>query len=127
MASSTNPEMINLFVGAPYVGRTNREEALQVIQRLRGGWLGQGACPTIGVVTFNHPQRELIEDLIEEECHRDGAFAARYQQELARKESNQDVGFFVKNLENVQGDEREVMIFSTTFGPDAEGRFFRRF
>jgi hypothetical protein len=36
-------------------------------------------------------------------------------------------GLFVKNLENVQGDERDHMIISTTFGPDAAGKFRRNF
>src|SRR5262249_9481395 len=107
--------------------RTNRKEAAKVVELLKSSWAAEGPAPTIGVVTFNRPQRELIEDLIEEECQRDEAFAARYEQEKARKDANQDVGFFVKNLENVQGDERDVMIFSTTFGRDSTGRFYRRF
>jgi hypothetical protein len=37
------------------------------------------------------------------------------------------MGFFVKNVENVQGDERDVIIFSTTFGRDARGTFRRNF
>jgi very-short-patch-repair endonuclease len=69
----------------------------------------------------------LIEDRLVEKCQQDEAFAVRYQQELGRRDSNQDASFFVKNLENVQGDERDIMIFSTTFGPDTEGRFYRRF
>ncbi len=36
-------------------------------------------------------------------------------------------GLFVKNLENVQGDERDHIIISTTYGPDKDGRFYRRF
>jgi len=44
-----------------------------------------------------------------------------------RDDRNQDASFFVKNLENVQGDERDIMIFSTTFGKDTDGRFYRRF
>src|SRR5205823_956190 len=36
-------------------------------------------------------------------------------------------GLFVKNLENVQGDERDHIIISTTYGPDPSGRFYRRF
>jgi len=48
-------------------------------------------------------------------------------QESERKIDNQDVGFFVKNLENVQGDERDVILFSTTFGRDENGVFYRRF
>src|SRR5438270_9065009 len=35
--------------------------------------------------------------------------------------------FRSKNLENVQGDERDHMIISTTYGPDPKGRFYRRF
>ena len=37
------------------------------------------------------------------------------------------MGFFVKNVENVQGDERDVIIFSTTFGRDKHGAFRRNF
>ncbi|MBI2194996.1 MAG: DUF4011 domain-containing protein [Planctomycetes bacterium] len=114
-------------VAGVYDQRTNREEARKVIAILREYWIGQATSPTLGVVTFNQFQRDLIEDLIGEECQRDEAFATRYQVEMSRKESNQDVGFFVKNLENVQGDERDVMIFSTTFGRDGTGKFFRRF
>src|SRR5262249_60787979 len=107
--------------------RTNPDEADKVVELLRDLWLQQPDSPTVGVVTFNQPQRDLIEDRIEEECQRDGALASRSTQERLRKEANQDVGFFVKNLENVQGDERDVMLFSTTFGPDATGNFVRRF
>jgi primosomal replication protein N'' len=114
-------------VGGLYSRETNQQEARKVIQLLREIWLPEGLVPTVGVVTFNRPQRELIEDLLQEECQRDEAFAIRCDQERGRKENNQDVGFFVKNLENVQGDERDVMIFSTTFGRDSTGRFFRRF
>src|SRR4029077_20017506 len=101
--------------------------ATRVLQLLKSFWLGEGKSPTIGVVTFNQPQQELILDLVQEESAENPAFAARYHEEQHRQESNQDVGFFVKNLENVQGDERDVMIFSTTFGREAGGRFYRRF
>jgi hypothetical protein len=121
------PPIQYLRVDGTYSDRKNHDEALKVISVLRRFWLADGACPTIGVVTFNKPQQELIEDLIEEECERDEAFAARFKQELSRQDDNQDVGFFVRNLENVQGDERDVMIFSTTFGRNPEGKFLRNF
>ena len=114
-------------VGGTYSDRKNRDEAEEVVRVLRKFWLGVCPCRTIGVVTFNKPQQELIEDLIEEECLRDESFAVRYQQELSRRVDNQDVGFFIRNLENVQGDERDVMVFSTTFGRDPQGRFLRCF
>jgi hypothetical protein len=114
-------------VGGQYANRTNRQEGAEVVKLLKTIWLAEGPAPTLGVVTFNQPQREMIQDMIEEECQRDDAFAVKYEEEKGRQEQNQDVGFFGKNLENVQGDERDVMIFSTTFGPDASGRFYRRF
>jgi len=126
--SNSIPRPIAFYdVGGVYSRRTNRQEAIKVVQLLQDFWSLEGPPPTIGVVTFNQPQRELIEDLIAEECERDDAFAVRYDQEKAREQDKQDVGFFVKNLENVQGDERDVMIFSTTFGRDPSGQFYRRF
>jgi primosomal replication protein N'' len=114
-------------VAGLYERRTNHSEATKVVEILKEVWLSEGDCPTVGVVTFNQPQREEIEDLIQQECHENAAFEARYEQEVTRKDANQDVGFFVKNLENVQGDERDMMIFSTTFGKNPEGRFYRLF
>jgi primosomal replication protein N'' len=125
-ASSKRPILYHNVEGT-YARRTNRQEAERVLQLLKSFWLGEGRSPTIGVVTFNQPQQDLIQNLIKQECNENPAFATRYEEEQQRQESNQDVGFFVKNLENVQGDERDVMIFSTTFGKDSEGRFYRRF
>jgi len=48
-----------------------------------------------------------------------------YESGVARDEDQQQVGFFVKNLESVQGDERNVVMFSTTFGRDSAGAFKR--
>ena len=114
-------------VSGLYEQRTNDEEARHVIKALRHLWKSDSPSPTIGVVTFNQPQRDLIEDLLEQECGKDRTFEARYRHEVSREDDNQDVGFFVKNLENVQGDERDVMIFSTTFGKDGKGQFRRYF
>lgn len=114
-------------VSGRYLERTNRDEGRKVIELLRGFWEQQNSAPTVGVVTFNEQQRDLIENLLEDECQADEQFSARFNDAVARREHNQDVGFFVKNLENVQGDERDVIIFSTTFGRDADGRFHRRF
>jgi very-short-patch-repair endonuclease len=38
-----------------------------------------------------------------------------------------DTGFFIKNIENVQGDERDVIMISTTYGPDESGRIHQNF
>jgi very-short-patch-repair endonuclease len=69
---------------------------------------------TVGVVTFNSEQQRLIEDLLDEE-RRKAPSIERYFSEDALEP------VFVKNLESVQGDERDIMYFSTTFGPDHSG------
>ncbi len=71
------------------------------------------------MVTFNISQQTLIEDLLQEEYQKDAAFD---------KWANVgEEAMFVKNLENVQGDERDVILFSIAFGPDAEGKLSLNF
>ena len=77
---------------------------------------------SLGVVTLNFEQRELVEELLDRRL-RDDPAAIAYQE---RMKGGQET-LFVKNLENVQGDERDVIFISTTYGPDARGNQFQRF
>ena len=82
---------------------------------------------TLGVATFNADQRDLILNEIERLQKGDAELdrALRKQEEMDNKGSEP---FFVKNLENVQGDEREVIFISTLYGPDPDtGTVFQRF
>lgn len=69
---------------------------------------------TIGVVTFNSEQQSLIEDLLDDE-RRKAPELEHYFAEVQLEP------VFVKNLESVQGDERDIMYFSITYGPDMAG------
>jgi hypothetical protein len=89
--------------------RTNPAEAAAVVDEVLRRW--RAGERSLGVVTFNIQQRALIERMLVESGEADLATAL-----LAR-----DDGVFVKNLENVQGDEREVVIFSTGFSANAHG------
>ena len=71
---------------------------------------------SIGIVTFNGEQQKLIEDLLDQERSADPSLDRFWQ----KSEFHEPV--FVKNLENVQGDERKVIIFSCGVGADAQGR-----
>ncbi len=71
---------------------------------------------SLGIVAMNAEQRELIERAIETLSKEDAIF----QQVLADNQSA-DEPLFVKNLENVQGDERDVIYISFTYGPLQEG------
>jgi len=77
---------------------------------------------SLGVVTLNFEQGELIEELLDQRL-RSEPFALVYQ----KKMNGGPEPFFVKNLENVQGDERDVIFISTTYGPDARGNQYQRF
>jgi hypothetical protein len=109
-----------------YEDRTNEDEAQKVVSLLARIWKEAGP-PSIGVVTFNRDQADLIEQRLEERAEDDGAFRAAYRRELGRTEQGEDMRFFVKNVENVQGDERDHIIFSTTFGRNRDGAFRRYF
>jgi primosomal replication protein N'' len=77
-----------------------------------------------------HPARDqadLIEECLEARAEKDESFRTVYIRERQRREGDEDMGFFVKNVENVQGDERDHIIFSTTFGRNRHGTFKRVF
>ena len=120
-----------LRVDGLYAKQTNEAEALAIVDRVARIWAEarRNRCkpPTLGVVTFNLKQSDLIEDLLYDRRSRGGAFAADYETQSNRIENGADQSFFVKNLENVQGDERDIILFSTTFGKDAQGNFRRYF
>ncbi|MGN0135816.1 DUF4011 domain-containing protein [Anaerotignum sp.] len=101
-------------------GRVNEGEAKAIVAEIRRRYEDpELRHQTIGVVTFNISQQTLIEDLLQEEYQKDAAFDqwANIGEEA----------LFVKNLENVQGDERDVILFSISFGPDANGKLLLNF
>jgi len=111
-----------------YENQTNPTEALKVADILAKAWQKPAdRRPSVGVVTFNRKQADLIDEILEARAERDPAFRAALAQERDRVEAGEDMGFFVKNVENVQGDERDVIIFSSTFGRNAQGAFRRAF
>jgi len=117
-----------LNVSGTYVSQTNPEEARKVVDLLADLWLARvGEPPSVGVVTFNLRQAELIEEFLEERAEADFDFRLAYAREQSRITRGEDMSVFVKNVENVQGDERDWIIFSTTFGRTAKGQFSRNF
>jgi primosomal replication protein N'' len=111
-----------------YQEQTNAEEARRVADWLADFWRESGnARPSVGIVTFNEKQAEQIEAALEARAAEDPAFCAIHAAERERKDREEDMSLFVKNVENVQGDERDVILFSTTFGRNALGAFRRNF
>ncbi len=113
-------------VAGTYEDRCNVAEAEQVV-RIVVDLLSRPEPPSIGIACFNLTQRDLILDQLAEQAETDQDFSDRLAAARTRVGSGAFEGLFVKNLENVQGDERDQMIISTTYGPDKQGKFFRRF
>ncbi|WP_166785977.1 DUF4011 domain-containing protein [Cryobacterium sandaracinum] len=92
--------------------RTNPVEAEAVVDEIiRRFWASPLVVPSIGVVTFNMQQRTLIETRL-----RDSG-----DDRIVQALDNDTDGLFVKNLENVQGDERDTILFSTAFSANDRG------
>lgn len=103
--------------------RTNPVEARAVVRDLvrrvhTPGFAEKGL--SLGVVTFNLQQQTLIEDMLDAERRQDPLLEGFFSQD--REEP-----LIVKNLENIQGDERDIMYFSIGFAPDAAGRMTANF
>ena len=90
----------------------NEAEAHKIVELVQD-ILAEDDSRSIGIVTFNIHQQELIMDLLDEKA-------------MATKTSYPD-SLFVKNIENVQGDERDVIIFSVGYAPDKSGRMAMQF
>ena len=66
-------------------------------------------------------------DLIDEQCTLDSAFASQIRTEMIRENEGEDIGLFIKNIESVQGDERDIIIFSIGYAKNENGRLIRNF
>lgn len=94
--------------------KVNRKEAeavvAEVVRRLKT------STKSVGVVTFNGDQQRLIENMLDQARRSDPALEPHFDRNQTREP------ILVKNIENVQGDERDIIIFSVAVGPDKTGR-----
>ncbi|MDA7657102.1 AAA domain-containing protein [Verrucomicrobia bacterium] len=113
-------------VDGTYQDRSNPAEAEEVSD-LVVKLLDQKKTPSIGIACFNLNQRDLIIRSLEKRATADREFSRRLEEARNRQGKGSFEGLFVKNLENVQGDERDHIIISTTFGTASDGKFRRHF
>lgn len=106
------PAIAFIKVEGTWQNNTNVAEAEEVV-KLVSSLIERDIHKEIGIVTFNFKQQNLIQDLLEE---------AALENRKSWPES-----LFVKNIENVQGDERDIIIFSVGYAPDAKGRLVMQF
>jgi len=112
LINKKEPAITYLKVDGLWQESQNRIEAEAVVELV---WklAGQQPDTQFGIVTFNYKQQNLIQDMLE---------AAAVERNWVLPAS-----LFVKNIENVQGDERDVIIFSIGYAPDTAGRLVMQF
>jgi very-short-patch-repair endonuclease len=108
-------------VDGAYSAGTNRKEAEAVVQA-SAEFMAAYPNQSLGIVAVNSKQAELIREQL------DSVFASEPAAEAYRAKWEPELeSLFVKNLENVQGDERDVIFISTVYGKDENGNFYQRF
>jgi predicted DNA-binding WGR domain protein len=109
-----------------YDKRRNRPEA-EYIAHLVRRLLADGSGRTIAVIAFSETQQAEIEESLKQLASEDVEFAGRLEAEYEREEDGQFVGLLVKNLENIQGDERDIVILSVCYGFDPQRKIRMNF
>ncbi|AGI47320.1 HRDC domain protein [Thermoplasmatales archaeon BRNA1] len=127
IASPARPPIEMIKVDGKWEDRSNSAEADRVVELLKQIFRERQHDETIGIITFNSSQRDLINDRIDDACSDDPAFSNLIASEEKRMDNGEDVGLFVKNIESVQGDERDIIIFSIGYAKNEEGRIMQRF
>ncbi|TDX26019.1 AAA domain-containing protein, partial [Modicisalibacter xianhensis] len=109
---------------AVYADSYNRREAQVMVERIIQH-MTEHPKQSLGVVVLNKKQQELLSDEYQAAAQQSTAaqkFEAHWEHERDGLEP-----FFIKNLENVQGDERDCIFIGTVYGPDEHGKVMNRF
>ena len=112
---SKEPPITRIKVKGTWQNRRNHEEAVAVVKLVKNIFNHRKFNESIGIVTFNVDQKEYIEDLLDSEADKSQTFRKQLFNEKNRIIDGENASLFVKNLENVQGDERDIIIFSVGY------------
>lgn len=118
--SESRPDMgVSLVsVGGRYKAGVNGDEAAAMV-RAALRFMRDHPDRSLGLVTLNQKQRDLLLEEWDRALSKD-AVAAAYVEKWAEENDGLE-SFFIKNLENVQGDERDVIFIGTVYGPEKPG------
>lgn len=111
---------------AVYEKRVNTDEAEYIAEMVRTLLL-KNIPDSIGIVAFSQEQQHTIEDALTSLAAKDKLFEQKLEEAWSRTEEDQFTGLFVKNLENVQGDERDIIIMSVCYGFDSRKKMIMNF
>lgn len=122
-----NPPIERYKVDGRWRERTNKEEAEKIVEILKNIFRTRKNNESIGIITFNSDQQTCIADAIDAAAKRDADFRDDITKERYRLDGGEDTSLFIKNLENVQGDERDIIIFSIGYAKNEAGRVYTNF
>lgn len=122
-----HPPIERIKVRGIWQNRHNHEEAVAVVKLVRSIFREREYNESIGIVTFNNEQKEYIEDMLDAEADKVSVFRRQLYNEQNRIEDGENRSIFVKNLENVQGDERDIIIFSIGYAKNDLDRVVAQF
>ncbi len=120
------PISFHFLENGVYLNRRNAAEADYIAHLVRE-LLSQEKHRSIGIIAFSEAQQGEIEDALQRLGQEDSLFRDRLETELEREENGQFMGLLVKNLENIQGDERDVVILSVCYGRGPNGKMLMNF
>ncbi|MCB9965831.1 MAG: GreA/GreB family elongation factor [Rhodospirillales bacterium] len=119
-----NPDELGVrleYVGGTYASNSNMDEVEAVVKAALE-FMRKHPDRSLGIATMNQVQKDLIE-IEMDRAFIDHPHAANYK---AKWQGTLE-SFFVKNLESVQGDERDAIFISTVYGPDKNDTFRQSF
>lgn len=102
-----------------YAGRCNIQEANKCVELIKEHFTRHPER-SLGIIAFSEKQQATIEEAVHRFRERNPLYERFFAEDMEEP-------FFVKNLENVQGDERDTIIFSVCYAKDPNGRMFMRF
>jgi len=116
----------HLLTDSVYERRSNPAEAVYIAALIRE-LLRRRTRESIGIVAFSQQQQHAIEAALDRLAAEDAEFEGLLEEAYNRTENDQYAGLIIKNLENIQGDERDIIIMSVCYGPDSRGRMLMNF
>ncbi len=116
----------HFMLNSVYEKRNNQEEANYIAEIVRE-LLKRRVPESIGIVAFSQEQQHTIEDALTALAQTDKEFEELLEEAYNRMEEDQFVGLIIKNLENIQGDERDIIIMSVCYGFDSRKKMLMNF
>jgi very-short-patch-repair endonuclease len=112
--------------------RSNMAEAQKItdtLYEILQEYKSKNKHPSIGIITFNTDQRDLIYNVIENRKQEDPEFRELYLSVEFPDLNSSDDEIFIRNIENVQGDQRDIILFSIAYStaPDSTSKIHTNF